>query len=102
RLFEGMANGHSKEFPAKFLAAIQPGADLSRVSWIFLHWLLTEELVGRDNPRVEKQIKACADVLVPLTKGQPLDPEAACKARDEAWGAADAAANVAYAAANAA
>src|ERR1700674_5587214 len=42
RLFEGMANGDSKAFPARFLAAITPGADLSRVGWQFLYWLLTE------------------------------------------------------------
>jgi hypothetical protein len=39
RLFEGMTNGKSKEFPARFLEVIQPGADLSRVGWQFLHWL---------------------------------------------------------------
>ena len=43
-LFEGQKNGDAKTFPARFLAAINPGADLSRVSWIFLHWLLTQEL----------------------------------------------------------
>ncbi|MGH7745028.1 MAG: hypothetical protein ACREQ5_09545, partial [Candidatus Dormibacteria bacterium] len=93
RLFEGMANGDSKKYPARFLSVIPVGADLSRVGWIFLHWLLTEELTGRDNPRVAKQIKACADVLVPLTKGEPADKEACLKAR------ADARAATAYAAA---
>jgi hypothetical protein len=91
RLFEGMANGKSKEFPAKFLAAIQPGADLSRVGWIFLHWLLTEELVGRDDPRVAQQVKACADVLIPLTQGEPVDRQAAREARGEAFRVRDAA-----------
>jgi hypothetical protein len=100
RLFEGMANGKSKEFPAKFLAAIQPGADLSRVGWIFLHWLLTEELVGRDDPRVAQQVKACADVLIPLTQGEPVDRQAAHEARGEAFRVRDAAraADAAYAA----
>jgi hypothetical protein len=112
-LFEGQKNGDAKTFPARFLAAITPGADLSRVGWIFLHWLLTEELTGRDNSRVAKQIKACADVLVPLTKGLPVDREAAIEARrnaraaayaDDAAAAAAAAADVAaaYAAAAAA
>ncbi|MGH7837251.1 MAG: hypothetical protein ACREQC_05410, partial [Candidatus Binataceae bacterium] len=91
RLFEGMANGDSKKYPARFLSVIPVGADLSRVGWIFLHWLLTEELTGRDNPRVAKQIKACADVLVPLTKGEPADKEACLKARADARDAAYAA-----------
>ena len=105
RLFEGMVNGRSKEFPEQFLEAIQPGADLSCIGWKFLHWLLTEELVGRDGPSVAKQTKACADVLVPLTKGEPVDIEAAREARknaayvaDAAYAAAAAAADAAYAA----
>ena len=68
-LFEGQPNGQAKSFPARFLSAIKPGADLSCVSWKFLHWLLTEELAGRDHPFVLDAIKRCADVLVPLTKG---------------------------------
>src|SRR5271155_5008344 len=81
RIFEGMANGDSKEFPGRFLEAIQPGADLSRVGWFFLHWLLTEELAGRKDPRVAKEIKACPAVLIPLTKGEPPDRNAADLAR---------------------
>jgi hypothetical protein len=77
RLFEGMRNGDSKKFPVRFLEAIQPGADLSRVGWLWLHWLLTEELASRDDPRVAKEIKACADVLIPLTKGEPCVRNAA-------------------------
>ena len=49
-LFERMGNGHAKEFPLQFLQAIKVGADLSRVGWQFLHWVLTEELAGRDHP----------------------------------------------------
>ena len=91
-LFEGQSNGKALTFPARFLRAIKPGADLSRVSWQFLHWLLTEELAGRDDPRVAKEIKACADVLVPLTKGLPVDKAAAyTAARAAAYAAACAA-----------
>jgi hypothetical protein len=107
RLFEGMANGNSKQFPARFLNAITPGSDLSRVGWQFLYWLLTEDLASRDDPRVSKEIKACADVLIPLTKGEPCDRNAAdlarraaLEARSKAW-TADAAAYAAYAAVNA-
>jgi hypothetical protein len=97
-LFEGQKNGDAKTFPARFLAAIQPGADLSRVSWKFLYWILTQDLAGRDNPRVAQQIKACACVLVPLIEGGPADREAAIEARRNARNAAAAAA---YAAADA-
>ena len=113
RLFEGMANGDSKKFPGRFLSVITPGADLSRVGWQFLYWLLTEELASRDDPRIAKEIKACADVLIPLTKGLPCDrnaaglaQRAALDARQRVWAAdsayaayaADAAAHAANAA----
>ena len=42
RIFEGMANGSSKEFPLRFLSAIEPGADLSLVWHHFAHWLLVD------------------------------------------------------------
>src|SRR5882757_372452 len=85
-LFEGQSNGAAKTFPARFLSAIKPGADLSRVHWQFLHWLLTEELAGRDHPLVASEIKQCADILIPLTKGLPVDKSAE-SAESAAWSA---------------
>ena len=46
RLFEGMTNGHAKEFPALFLKAVPVGADLSNVWNQFAHWLLIDERDG--------------------------------------------------------
>ena len=97
-LFEGQSNGAAKTFPARFLAAIKPGADLSTVHWKFLHWLLTEELAGRDHPLVSVAIKQCADVLLPLTKGLAVDQSAESAARSAAWSAARAAESAARAA----
>ena len=94
RLFEGQSNGRSKGFPERFLLAAKVGADLSCVGGKFLHWLLTEELAGRDHPSVATYIKRWADVLVPLTKGEPCDKEEAQSAAYAAY-----AANVVYAAA---
>jgi hypothetical protein len=98
-LFEGQTNGKAKTFPARFLRAIRPSADLSRVGWTFLNWLLTEELAGREHPLVKKEIKACADVLIPLTKGESVDARAAAYSASAARAAyaADAAADAAYA-----
>ena len=101
RLFEGLANGRSKEFPERFLLAARLGADLSLVGWKFLHWLLTEELASRDDPRVADQIKRCADVLVPLTKGEPCDKASAAAASAAAASASYAAASASAAAASA-
>ena len=44
RLFEGMPVANAMEWPAKFLAAVKVGADLSGVWPRFAYWLLTEEL----------------------------------------------------------
>src|SRR5271167_1977593 len=96
-VFEGMGNGRSKDFPLQFMMAARVGADLSLVGWKFLHWLLTEELVGRDDPRVAAVIKRSADVLVPLTKGLPADREEARSATANAATAAAAAADAAAA-----
>jgi len=103
-IFEGLSNADAKKWPLKFMGAIHPGADLSRVGWKFLHWLLTDKSVnpGIDHPLVRDAIKQCADVLVPLTKGLPVDKAAADAAAraaaDAAYAAADAAAYAAYAA----
>ena len=85
-IFEGLPNAEAKKWPVRFMSAIQPGADLSRVGWQFLHWLLTDEKVnpGINHPLVCGAIRQCADVLAPLTKGKPTDKNAA----DSAWSAA--------------
>lgn len=79
-IFEGLPNDKAKAWPERFMGAINPGADLSLVGWKFLHWLLTDKAVnpGIDHPLVRDAIKQCADVLVPLTKGEwPVDGSAA-------------------------
>src|SRR5688572_29874601 len=46
RIFEGMSNGHSKEWPVKFLSVIRTGADLSLVWPKFAVWLLANKKDG--------------------------------------------------------
>lgn len=83
-LFEGQTNGAAKAFPARFLKAIKPGADLSRVSWQFLYWLLTEELAERDNPLVASAVAQCAAVILPLAEGKNYQSAAKAKAKAKA------------------
>lgn len=95
-IFEGLPNVAAMKWPMRFSAAITPGADLSRVGWKFLYWLLTDELPKTDDKRVNAAIAQCAAVLLPLTHGEPVDREAADAARyaaAEAEEAADAAAS---------
>ena len=95
-IFEGLPNAEARKWPMRFMWAIQPGADLSRVGWQFLHWLLTDEKVnpGINHPLVCEAIRQCADVLAPLTKGKPTDKNAARSAwsAGSAWSAARSAA----------
>jgi hypothetical protein len=96
-IFEGLPNDVAKGWPLRFMSAVIPGSDLSRVGWQFLHWLLTDETVnpGINDPIVRDAIKQCADVLVPLTEGHPADKSAAWSATWSAESAASAA-NAAY------
>jgi hypothetical protein len=89
-IFEGLSDGEAKKWPVRFIAAVQPGSDLSLVGWRFLRWLLTDRQInpGIEHPLVRDAIMRCADILVPLTQGQGFDSSAA---RSAAWSAESAA-----------
>ena len=103
RIFEGLANAEAKAWPERFMGAITPGADLSRVGWQFLHWILTDEEVnpGINHPLVRDAVKACAAVMGSLAEGVPLK-KAAKSAASAAWSAERSAASAAWSAASAA
>jgi hypothetical protein len=89
-IFEGLPNRLAKTWPERFLSAIEPGSDLSRVAWQLLHWLLTDSGFGEfDHPAVRSAVRQCADVLVPLMQGRPVDKDAAEYAAAVAWAAAE-------------
>ena len=96
-VFEGLPNIKARAFPLKVMGAIEPGADLSRVGWKFQHWLLTDVTVnpGINHPLVKDAVKQCADALVPLTEGKPVDEYMMRAAALEAWSAENAARGVA-------
>ena len=85
-IFEGLPNAAAQKWPERFMGAIQPGADLSRVGWAFLHWLLTDEAVnpGISHPLVKDAIAECADLICRLKNGQSV---AARSAASAAWSA---------------
>jgi hypothetical protein len=100
-IFEGLPNRAAKKWPMRFMGAIYPGADLSRVGWAFVHWLLTDETVnpGITHPFVCDAVKRCADIIAPLTKGGAIDESAAWHAASAACHAAKSAAENAASAA---
>jgi hypothetical protein len=86
RIFEGLPNDQAMLWPERFIAAIEPGANLSLVGWKFQWWLLTDETVnlGINHPLVKEAVKVCADAIYPLTKGEPVDLSAARSAAESA------------------
>lgn len=114
-IFEGLPNGDAKAWPERFMSAVKPGADLSRVGWQFLHWLLTTESVnpGINHPLVKDAVRQCADVIAQLAKGEKQAEGSAARSAaysarlaysvaDSAAGAADSAYSVARSARSAA
>lgn len=112
RIFEGLTNGEAKEFPLRFVKAINVGADLSLVFYKFMYWLLVdpkEGVIQYARPDGRKAIQDIADLFERKINGEDVDFERWMKARRAAAAAyaayadayADAAA-AAYAAAAAA
>jgi hypothetical protein len=97
-IFEGLPNDVAKLWPERFMSAVRPGADLSRVGWQFLHWLLTDETInpGINHELVRDAVRQCADVLAVVATGHELVESAAWSvesaarsaARSAAWSAA--------------
>ncbi len=102
-IFESLPVEDAQEWPERFLDAIPVGADLSRVSWQFLDWVLGE-LPPTDHEDVSLAIEQVrTTVLQPLSRGETVDKKiinAACAVAADA--AAVCAARAAFCAARAA
>jgi hypothetical protein len=83
RIFEGLPNKLSKEFPLNFITAVPVGVDLSRVGWKFLHWLISTQI-----PQNKITIQVCQVLENPMN-GLAIDENQA----DDAFAIADAAAD---------
>jgi hypothetical protein len=108
-IFEALDNGHAQEWPERFLSAIRPGADLSKVWPRFAVWLMTGEQWGviqwAKSDMAKKAIHDVSDAYQKVVDGaemgsidwRTLRSAAYAYAADAA--VADAAAAAAYAAA---
>ncbi|MGN6122979.1 MAG: hypothetical protein ACTHOJ_08470, partial [Sphingomonas oligoaromativorans] len=63
RIFEGMSNAEAKRFPVRFIDAVPVGADLSRVGWQFLHWLIVDVTEKYGTELVKSGTVAAIEVL---------------------------------------
>lgn len=90
QIFEGLEYGAAKDWPLRFMRAIRPGSDLSRVQWRFLHWLLSDASVnpGISDPSVADVVARCSEIMLKLSRGQEVPAGAA---RSAAWSAENAA-----------
>ncbi|MGN6121686.1 MAG: hypothetical protein ACTHOJ_01890, partial [Sphingomonas oligoaromativorans] len=101
-IFEGMSNAAAKRFPVRFIEAIPVGADLSRVGWQFLHWLVADVIERHGTDAVKAGARPALDVLRKMAAGEVVSMGVAVDARRQAaarWAAAaaDAAADAAAA-----
>ena len=89
-IFEGLPNDKAKNWPERFMSAIEPGQDLSLVGWKFLHWLLTDEMVnpGINHEAVRDTVQQCADIMKSLAGG-----DVGTESAESAWRAAERAAD---------
>src|SRR5882762_1625720 len=79
-IFEGADMAWSKQWPKRFLEAIKPGVDLSKVGWKFQHWLLLDPKEGvvrfareQDKPIFEKVGSLLWDLAL-VIKIEPAAP----------------------------
>ena len=96
-IFEGMANGRSKQWPEQFLSAIEVGRDLSLVWPRFAMWLMIDKKWGvlqyAKSKAAKKAIQDVADAYQSIVNGGKKEID---------WYALRSAANAAYATTNAA
>jgi len=90
-LFESMELGLAKEWPARFMGAIQPGADLSKVWPQFAVWLMVDEKWGTINTTDDEEVKTiCRRVAEGYQRAVDDNPLSDEDAQALAWAAWDA------------
>ena len=107
-IFEGLPVKQARKWPERLMKAVPVGADLSRVGWKFIHWILTDETVnpGIGNPIVTKSVSEVAGLIFDLSEGLSVSAgsarSAASAARSAAGSARSAAESAAWSAARSA
>ena len=103
-IFEWLDNETAKGFPQAVIAAPFVGADLSLVSWQFLHWCVSDALHQYADAATQAACAPAVQVLADKARGVPVTADGAARAANAAYATAYAAhaAHAAYAAADAA
>jgi len=101
-IFESLPNEVAKGFPQRIIEAPRIGADLSLVSWKFLHWLIDDVLTEHADDKTRAACSPALEIVAAKSRGEEVSSDAAARAADAADAAAYAAAYAADAAARAA
>lgn len=76
-IFEDLPNDVAKGFPQRVISAPRIGADLSLVSWKFLHWCVTDALDQFGTDEVRKGCEDAIQVLDDKANGREISTDAA-------------------------
>lgn len=96
-IFEGLPNYLAQGWPAQFMDAIQPGADLSLVGCGLLVWLLSNETPRPDvsNPHDEDVLKIWDEARSEISRVEQVSMHVVWEARLPAHRTADASLHIA-------
>ena len=93
-IFENLPGDRHLDWPLQFLEAIPVGADLHKVWWEFMAWILVDEKYGvitlSDKDDVRSAVKGVADCYLREVRGETVTKaewDAAGKAAWDAWAA---------------
>ena len=89
-IHEGLPESDRVTFPIRFIEAIPVGADLSRISWAFLHTILTDPVInpGITHELVRDAVSKCADLMRRLSLGKSVSDRTKSAVWSAAWSAA--------------
>jgi hypothetical protein len=92
-IFEGLPTDLAKLWPERFLTAIKPGADISRVWHQFASWLLSDSQLLTITDENREAISAVVRLHAHAAAGEQPSEAAWSAASEAAWSAASAAAS---------
>lgn len=76
-IFEGLPNDVAKGFPKRIIDAPKVGADLSLVSWKFLHWLIDDVLKEYGDNAIRAACAPAIQIVSDKSQGVEVSSDAA-------------------------
>jgi hypothetical protein len=87
-IFEGLPAVEAKNWPVRFMEAVPVGADLSRVGWKFLAWVLRDlPALSVTRPDVRASVEQVTAIMDRLAAGEAVPENEIAVVRRAAWAA---------------